>query len=108
MTDEELLDVADALRDACAEVRKAEAVGAAAAERIQQLEAENAALRKEATVVNIRETVAHALVLAYRDARREGVPPSQSFFVLGILRELDSLYERASFDPPPEDKISTS
>lgn len=107
MNDEEMRDVADALRDACAEVRKAEAVGAAAGERILELEAEVERLKKEATQIHIRETVAHALVLAYRDARREGVPPSQSFFVLGILRELDSLYERANFDPPKED-IGTS
>lgn len=67
-----------------------------------RLQEENTELRKQADAINIRETIAHALVLAYRDARREGVPPSQSFFVMGILRELDAVYERTSWDPPPE------
>lgn len=108
MNEEEMREVAEALRDAYAEVRRADEVGSAAAERIRELQEENERLREAAHRINIRETVAHALVLAYRDARREGVPPSQSFFVLGILRELDSLYERSSFDPPAEEKIGTS
>ena len=59
-------------------------------------------LRAEKEKRRLREIVAHALVLAYRDARREGVPLAESYHVRGVLRELDSLYERASWDPPPE------
>lgn len=69
---------------------------------LQQLQEENERVRKMATVINLRETVAHALVFAYRDAQRVGMPPGESSFVLGILRELDALYKRAPFDPPPQ------
>lgn len=49
-----------------------------------------------------RLLLAQALIYAYRDARREGIDPGRSMFVLGILRDLDALYPRAPYDPPPE------
>lgn len=56
----------------------------------------------ECPVCSLRLTLAQALVYAYRDARREGIAPGASGFVLGVLRELDALYPRASYDPPAE------
>ena len=51
-----------------------------------------------------RAAVAHALVLAYRDAIKVGNPdPCGSLFFRGVLRELDSLWERAPWDPPREE-----